>query len=712
MPESEGIRNKYWGESNLMEERERTLSKSLILKWLVITGLLLGIFSSISWTEETTTYYIRTGDTLSSIAAAHGISLDELLQLNPEVSDQNNLNVGAAIQVPIPAKEEEGTATATCLQPYTVSTGDTWDSIASANGIDAAILALVNNMMETDELSDGSLLCIPGSIPEPDDNEVDMSELSFPLECAGSVWFYDGYENEQLYEDPDVFAASTPLPWGALACQIDKRSLSLVTWVQVQVEDGRSGWVQEQDLFSEKEYLERIEARLKDIAAQIQELQISLDRLIRTRLGSNVASKESAAMELVLTPAPTPTVTAGAGEYTERLEVLVISPHLQGYLYDRDDWRHWIDADGDCQNTRAEVLIEESLAPVTFRTNNPCTIHSGVWKGPWGGRQHTLAGDLDIDHHVPLFNAHLSGGATWSASKKEAYANDLALASALQATKATYNRQKGARGPEEWRPPLRETWCVYAQDWVDVKSKYGLTVTSLEKGALEDMLFTCEDSSMDSNVQPGFVEPAEPDPSQGQSPTPATSLPSPGVGEGSWYTIASGDSLGKIASSQGCVTQVLIAVNQINNPSVINVDSRLWIPANCAALVSLATAQVLPTPTVLAPILTPTPSPTRDTADAPPVAVSTPTPVPPAPTSTPAPLPPTSTSTPVPQLPATSQTGYQCTVDPYQPPPRPTSGYIKCGDFSSRAEFDQHYGGSFYPNHDRDKDCIPCESLN
>ena len=44
--------------------------------------------------------------------------------------------------------------------------------------------------------------------------------------------------------------------------------------------------------------------------------------------------------------------------------------------YNRKDYRHWIDEDRDCQNTRNEVLIQESLDPVSFKSSKGCKVSS------------------------------------------------------------------------------------------------------------------------------------------------------------------------------------------------------------------------------------------------------------------------------------------------------------------------------------------------
>jgi hypothetical protein len=103
----------------------------------------------------------------------------------------------------------------------------------------------------------------------------------------------------------------------------------------------------------------------------------------------------------------------------------------------------------------------------------------------------TNPSDLDIDHMVPLGNAHRSGGARWTTTVKRSYANDLDLDAALIAVSASANRSKGDSSPDEWKPPAATAWCGYATWWVDVKYEWSLTVTVAEKSALADMLGTC-----------------------------------------------------------------------------------------------------------------------------------------------------------------------------------------------------------------------------
>ena len=94
---------------------------------------------------------------------------------------------------------------------------------------------------------------------------------------------------------------------------------------------------------------------------------------------------------------------------------------------------------------------------------------------------------------VPLRNAHLSGAGAWSAEKKEEYANHLGDDDHLVAVASRANRSKGARGPEEWRPPNLDYWCQYATDWSEIKARWDLTMTEPEAEAVVDMLGTCED---------------------------------------------------------------------------------------------------------------------------------------------------------------------------------------------------------------------------
>ena len=196
------------------------------------------------------------------------------------------------------------------------------------------------------------------------------------------------------------------------------------------------------------------------------------------------ASPTSAAIDREESQAPRPPIFLS-------IRVAAVKRNLPPY--NRKDWQPdgWEDADGDCQDTRQEILIAEALGAVFYSDERECEVASGVWLDAYTGELFDKPRDMDIDHLVPLGNAHISGGAAWSAERKIQYANYLDRGNHLIAVSASANRSKGDRGPEEWRPPRAEYHCRYAASWVGIKRRWGLTATRREFNELRDMLANC-----------------------------------------------------------------------------------------------------------------------------------------------------------------------------------------------------------------------------
>ena len=163
----------------------------------------------------------------------------------------------------------------------------------------------------------------------------------------------------------------------------------------------------------------------------------------------------------------------------------------EAFPYDRDLYRHWVDADGDCQDTRQEVLIGESRIPVTLNATG-CFVVAGEWVSAYDGEVFTDPGDLRIDHLVPLAEAHRSGAVFWDAERREAFANDLGSPDSLIVVPASTPRSDRDGDPADSLPPdaLR---CAYIQAWVDVKARWGLNINFREMGVIRWITRDCDD---------------------------------------------------------------------------------------------------------------------------------------------------------------------------------------------------------------------------
>ncbi|MEL7565536.1 MAG: LysM peptidoglycan-binding domain-containing protein [Dehalobacterium sp.] len=115
-------------------------------------------------------YTIRQGDSLYSIAQHYKISLNDLIDANPQITNPNAITVGQTICVPgvmpLPTPVEcEG-------EVYTVRAGDTLYAIARRFNVTIADILAANPIITNpDNLVVGWNLCIPVEEPAPPECE-------------------------------------------------------------------------------------------------------------------------------------------------------------------------------------------------------------------------------------------------------------------------------------------------------------------------------------------------------------------------------------------------------------------------------------------------------------------------------------------------------------------------------------------------------------
>ena len=193
------------------------------------------------------------------------------------------------------------------------------------------------------------------------------------------------------------------------------------------------------------------------------------------------------------TPPSTTTVTTvpgGASELASVFATIVVAPERDAASYDRDLFGYPDVRDGAGCNTRARVLIRDSLTPAQVDPFG-CGVVAGDWYSLYDDVFLSDPGDIQIDHVVALSEAWRSGASTWPSSRLVAFGNDVDGVGSLRAVSSTSNISKSDSDPANWLPPSSKALCEYITDWVTVKATWGLTMDQVEHTVTARLVEQC-----------------------------------------------------------------------------------------------------------------------------------------------------------------------------------------------------------------------------
>lgn len=191
--------------------------------------------------------------------------------------------------------------------------------------------------------------------------------------------------------------------------------------------------------------------------------------------------------------------TSAAMNALEGLTVAVRSP-MSGY--DRyAQFGDWIDVDGDCADTRDEILNRDLTDVQSY---DGCEVASGSLDDPYTGalisftRGVTTSSDVQIDHVVSAGNAWASGAGNLSQAERVEFYNDPLN---LLAVDGSVNAAKSDSLADKWLPPEESFHCDYVAIQIAVKAKYELRVTYSEKAAMTHVLSACPDQELPTGAR-------------------------------------------------------------------------------------------------------------------------------------------------------------------------------------------------------------------
>lgn len=104
------------------------------------------------------TYTVKSGDTLSGIAKKYNTTIEEILAINPQITNPNLIFVGQVINIPVKTMQTSTSATSSEKVYHTVQRGETLSGIARKYGTSYMKIAIMNGIINPNIIFAGQKL--------------------------------------------------------------------------------------------------------------------------------------------------------------------------------------------------------------------------------------------------------------------------------------------------------------------------------------------------------------------------------------------------------------------------------------------------------------------------------------------------------------------------------------------------------------------------